>query len=192
MAMRRNASSSKASWAGSSVASRAPSLLGAGGELLEGPEPASEEGGDLFFDRTRVGVELGCGRDEEAAAGEDAAFEVAEEGFAERFEAGEGRSTASVGRDHVVAEDLGRGLDGGELQLLLGAEVGVEAALAHADVLGEAPDRESLEPFDGREAGGGVEDRAAAAQPVGTRLAGGELLRAELTLDKLARSVVNT
>ena len=44
--------------------------------------------------------------------------------------------------------------------------MGVEAALAHADVRGEVPDRESFETLDGGEVGGGAEDRLPAALAV--------------------------
>jgi hypothetical protein len=77
--------------------------------------------------------------------------------------------------DHVVAKDLGGVVDRGELQLLLRPKVGVETALAHADVLGQASDREPLEPLDRGEAGGRVEDLATAAEPVSAGLAGGSL-----------------
>jgi hypothetical protein len=43
--------------------------------------------------------------------------------------------------DDCGLEDLARSINGCELELLLGAEVGIEPALAHADVLGEFADR---------------------------------------------------
>ena len=149
-------------------------MLGTGGQRFEGCEPASEEGGDLLFHPAGVGVELGCRGNEEAASGEHAPLEVAEERLAESFEPGQRRFDGFGWVDDVVPEDRGRGLDRGELKRFLGAEVGVNAALAYADVLGEPPDRESLEPLDRGETGRGVEDRATAAVPVGTRLARAE------------------
>ena len=66
------------------------------------------------------------------------------------------------GRGHLVGEHRARGVDGGELQLLLRAEVREEAALAHADGLGEAADREPVDALDRRQARGLVEDRVSA------------------------------
>src|SRR5690348_7760787 len=47
--------------------------------------------------------------------------------------------------------------------------MGEQAALAHADLVGEAGDGEALDALDGREPTGGVEDRLAAAFTVAAR-----------------------
>ncbi len=47
--------------------------------------------------------------------------------------------------------------------------MGVEAALAHADVLGEFADGENVESAGGGEVGGGEEDGAAGFDAVGAR-----------------------
>jgi hypothetical protein len=51
------------------------------------------------------------------------------------------------GADDLVGEDLGRGVDGRQMKLLLGAEVGEEAALADAEVVGQTLQRDRVEPF---------------------------------------------
>ena len=64
------------------------------------------------------------------------------------------RDTGGCGerrRDDLGREDLPCLLDGGELEILLRAEVGVDTALAHGGGVGEVPDREALEAVDGRE-----------------------------------------
>jgi hypothetical protein len=71
-------------------------------------------------------------------------------------------------RDHLAHEQLGRVIDGGELELLLGAEVSEEAALAHPGRFREPADRQRLEALFGREGGGGVEDRL--PRPLSLRL----------------------
>src|SRR6185436_2233181 len=71
--------------------------------------------------------------------------------------------------DDLAVEDLAGGRDGGELQLLLGAKVRVEPALAHADVRREVADRDPLETVDGGEVGCGAEDGLAAARAVRAR-----------------------
>jgi hypothetical protein len=76
-------------------------------------------------------------------------------------------------RDHVSVEDPLGGVDCRQLELLLRPEVRVEAALAHPDRPGEAADREPVDALDGREASGGVEDRAPAALAVGAAAAFG-------------------
>ena len=90
-----------------------------------------------------------------------------QEPLAERLHAGEAIAGLQGWVDDVGVEDLLGGVDGRELKLLLRTEVGVEAALAHAGGLGEVSDRESLDAFDGRQAGGGVEDGAPAPLAVG-------------------------
>ena len=73
---------------------------------------------------------------------------------------------------------------GGQLEVLLRAEVGVDAALAHVERAGEVADREALEAVDGGERHGFAHDRFASAFAVGARLSWcGHL-------DKIARSVV--
>ena len=53
--------------------------------------------------------------------------------------------------DDLGFEDSSGFVDGGELEILLGAEVGVHAALAHVERAGEVADRETFEPVDGGE-----------------------------------------
>ncbi len=77
------------------------------------------------------------------------------------------------GEHHLLVEDVGGVGDGGQLQLLLGAKVGIETALAHPGVLGEIPDREAVEPVHCRQSGGRVENRLAAAVAVGAGAACG-------------------
>ena len=69
--------------------------------------------------------------------------------------------------DHRGAEALGGGGDRRQLQLLLGAEVGEEAALAHPQLGGEAADRQPLQPLDRGEVDGAVEDRGAGLGALG-------------------------
>ena len=73
------------------------------------------------------------------------------------------------GLDDVRVEDLPGGVHGRELQLFLGAEVRVEAALAHPDVGGEVADGDALEAVDRGEVRGRAQDRLAAALAVRAR-----------------------
>ena len=63
--------------------------------------------------------------------------------------------------DHRRAEALRGGADRRQLQLLLGAEVGEEAALAHPQLGGEAADRQPLQALGRGEVDRAVEDRGA-------------------------------
>jgi hypothetical protein len=110
-----------------------------------------------------VGAELGGGRREEAAAREDATFHVGEEPVAELLQSFHGVDDRPRWLGDLGVEDVPGGLDGGELQLFLGAEVRVEPALAHPDVRGEVADRDAFEAIDCGQVGRGAEDRLAAA-----------------------------
>ena len=103
--------------------------------------------------------------------------------------------------DHVGLEHLLGGGDGGELQLLLGPEVRIEAALAHAARMGEASDRKPVDALDGRQAGGSREDRPSAALAVGapatpadvpalSAAAGDMFVAVRHRTDKIARPIV--
>ena len=103
---------------------------------------------------------------------------------------------AASGRARPRArEERARGVDRRELELLLGAEVGEEAALAHPDRVGQAADREAVDALDRGEPGGLVEDRLRLRSPslrvlrtgLGLRSVSVSLIR----LDKLARPVVH-
>ena len=74
---------------------------------------------------------------------------------------------AERGAEDLVHEGCAGGVDGCELEFLFGAEVGVEAALAHAGREREVPDREALEAVDRRQARGLVEDRRAGSLALG-------------------------
>ena len=107
-------------------------------------KPALERG-DLFLDRSRAGAHLQDGAGEEAAAWERAPHEVVEEGVAHGDELRESRRGGERRFDDLGLEDPFRFVHGGELEILLRAEVGVDAALAHVERAGEVADREAFE-----------------------------------------------
>ena len=87
------------------------------------------------------------------------------------------------------------GLDGRELELLLGPEVGEQAALAHPDRVCESADREAVDALDRGQSRCLAEDRLAA--PARRRSEGASAMRrspsrvaVRSSLDKLARPVV--
>ena len=121
-----------------------------------------------FLDRSRTGAHLQDGAGEEAAARERAPHEVVEERVAHGDELRESRRGGERRFDDLGVEDPSRFVDGRELELLLRAEVGVDAALAHVERAGEVADREALEPVDGRERHGLAHDRLAGAFAVGS------------------------
>ena len=123
--------------------------------------------GDLFLDRTRAGAHLQGGPGEEAPAWERAAHEVVEEGVAHCDELSDSRRGGEGRFDDLGLEDPSRFVDGGELEILFRAEVGVDAALAHVERAGEVADREAFESVEGRERHGLTHDRFAGAFSVG-------------------------
>ena len=126
--------------------------------------------GDSVLHGAWVHVELCADRDEEATAGEDAAFEVGDELLAERVQAFERIRNRLRRLDDLGFEDDARRVHRRELELLLRAEMGVEATLAHTDVRGKVADGEALETVDRGEVGGRAEDRVAAPLAVGASL----------------------
>ena len=106
---------------------------------------------------------------EEATAGEDAVLHVPQKSLAQLAQPLDPRGSGRCGLDHLLGEQRTGRLDGGQLELLLGAEVREEAALAHPDRLGQAADREAAEALDRRELRGFTEDRVTAAAAVAAR-----------------------
>ena len=119
----------------------------------------------------RPAVELGLDGVEEAAAAEHLRAEVLQPAI--RIACSRARPRGRPrGPDHVVDEAAAGGVDRRQLQLLLGAEVREQTALAHAQLGREPADGQALEPFDGGDVGRRLQDRlargvAAPAAPVG-------------------------
>ena len=159
-------------------------LDGGDGELADQRREPGLERRDLLLDRPRAGTDLQGGPGEEAAARERAPQEVVAEGVAHGHELRDPRRGGEGRCDHLGVEDPPRFVHGGELEVLLGAEVGVHAALAHADGAGEVTDREAFEAVEGRERHRLAHDRFAGALSVGA------LLPLAGHVDKIARPVV--
>ena len=109
--------------------------------LGEQREPALAERHGAVADGARTGVELAHRGDEEAPAGEDALLDVVEEPLDVGPQPGHAGRRLARGLDHQLLEDRARRFDRGELQLLLGAEVREQPALAHPDRVGQARER---------------------------------------------------
>jgi len=144
--------------------------LSGGLRVLDGLEqladPALDELEDPVADPAGTGVDLRRHGREEASAREDAALEVGEELVRERPQPRATGRCRHTGLDHLGGEERGGRVDRGELELLLGLEVRVEAALAHADVVGQPADREAVQALDRGQPGCGVEDRVPRALAV--------------------------
>ena len=74
--------------------------------------------------------------------------------------------------DDVLDEALCRGLHRGELEFLLGAEVGEQPALAHAKLAGQAADGQALEPVARSQVDRAIEDRRACGCRLGRHRSG--------------------
>ena len=106
-----------------------------------------------------------------------------EERVADRDELTESRRGCECGFDDLGLEDPSRFVDGGELEILFRAEMGVDATLAHVERPGEVADRESFEAVERRKRYGFTHDRFASVLAVSA-------LFPLIHLDKIARSVV--
>ena len=140
--------SSKVSASGSSSAGSSCRSSATTDELADQRGEIALEGGELLLDRTGTRAHLEDGSGEEAAARERLAREVVEEGVADRDELSEPRCGDQGRCDDLGVEDLPGLVHRGELELLLRAEVGVDAALAHAEPGGEVADGQAFEAVD--------------------------------------------
>src|SRR5207248_649279 len=95
---------------------------------------------------------------EEAAAGEDATFDVSEPRTAERHQTRIAAGFFQRRAERLFDEALPRRLDGCELQVLLRAEMREQAALRHAEVVGQAADGQTFQSFHRCQVDGMVED----------------------------------
>src|SRR3954452_8310884 len=138
---------------------------------------------DFLFDGARAAAHLQDRAREEATTGKRATGEVVEEGVAHRNELPEPRWCGERWFDDLGLEDTGGFVDGGQLEVLLGAEVGIDAALAHVQGTGEVADRETFENLDRGESLGFADDGLPCSYAVGA------LLSIRWHLDKIARSV---
>jgi hypothetical protein len=143
-------------------------------------------------------VDLGRRAGEEAAAREDPVAEVADERVGQGEQGGHaGRRGVGRGDDDAV-EDLLGGVDRRQLEILLRVEVGVQPALAHADLAREPTDREAVESLGRGESGGGDQDRLAraitvrslSARDLGRHRQPSSLGSGRVSISNLARPIV--
>jgi hypothetical protein len=149
--------------------------------------PRRQRGEDGVADGARAAVELDGDRGQEAAGGAvrpgDGVDPLAE-GPEEPVDA---RARADRALGHPLPEPVGGLGDGGQLQGLLGAEVPDHAGLAHAEVGGEPADRDALQPVDGGQREGPVDDAGPGGGGLDDGLAGAH--RPSLTYRSFAKCV---
>ena len=138
--------SSKASWAASvpSAVRAAGGGAGFGGEQVA---PLLLDAGYFVVDAACLRAYLGGRRDEEAPAGEDPPLDVGQVALTQREQA----LPAGLGRAEGWCDDFGDEavpgcVDGRQLELFLGAEQGVHAALGQAGRAGEPADGQASRP----------------------------------------------
>ncbi len=153
-------------------------------ELVDQAREPGLERGDVLLDRARAGAHLQDGAGEEASTGKGVSRQMFEEGVAHGDDLSESWRRGQRGLDDLGSKDPFGFVDGGELQLLLRTEVGVDAALAHAERPGQVADRETFQSVQRRQRHRLAHDRLSSAFPIGAQLPfNGHL-------DKIARSVV--
>ena len=129
------ACSSQASWAGSVSARQLAALDGLRRLLDQQVHPHAHRLGDQVAHGAGAVVELGGGLHQDAAALERVAADVAEPRVEQRAAGGRCPSWSPARARPRSSENTRRAARiGGELQLLLGAEVGEQAALAHPEI----------------------------------------------------------
>ena len=124
---------------------------------------------DQVFDRPRAGVHLQGRVGDETPSGERVALQVLEERLAHPGQLAETGRSRQRRLDDLRIEDPGCLGHGRQLEFLLGTEVRVQAALAHAERSGQVTDGQRVQPVDSGQRRGGAQDRVAGPLPVGPR-----------------------
>ena len=117
------------------------------GGLGEHAHPVPLVGGHAVLQRPGRAAQLSGGGREEAAARERPVLDVGQERLAQCPQPSS-PSAARAGVDHDVDEQLASRVHRRELQVLLGAEVGVHAALADLGGARQLADAQPVEPLD--------------------------------------------
>lgn len=133
-------------------------ILGLPAQTFQGVHPFQHDGGNEIPHGTGPAVELRGRGSEEAASAENLAFGIIQPVPAEGHEAGQARRGFEGGHHHLIDEDGACRLDRGQLQILLGSEMGEKARLAHARGFRELADAEALQAFDGGQLHGFPQD----------------------------------
>ena len=149
LAARMSPLSSNVSASGSSSDGSSPRSMAATTSWRTSAGEPALEGGDALLDRPRPGAHLEGGAGEEAPTRERPPQEVVEVGVAQGDELGQPRCCGEGRFDDLGVEDPLGLLHRGQLEVLLGVEVGVDPALAHVEGGGEVADRQALETVDG-------------------------------------------
>lgn len=115
--------------------------------VLDRIEPRARELGYQVADLSRPAVKLDGAGHEKATASKDAAANVVEPRVEHRKKPDQPALTFKRRVDDFADENVAGLFDDGKLKLFLGAEVRKQAALAHIQLVGEAPDGQAYEPF---------------------------------------------
>ncbi len=119
-----------------------------------------------------LAIELGHRGGEETPSGEHRSIKIRDELLTKSIEADDALANTEPGSDDLSHVSLARFSDSGELKFYFRAEMGEETAFAHAEVLGQLTNRETLEAVRRCNVGGDAEDRASGLGSVRTGCAG--------------------
>jgi 4-oxalocrotonate tautomerase len=125
---------------------------------LEHVQPLTLQRGDGVPYDPGSCIEFSHGRRKEASAGEGSSLHQRNVAVAEGVKCRDTRRVSQAWKDHMVDVDLSCVLDGGELQVLLRAEVSEQAALAHVESRGKPAESQPLKPLDARNRRRDLED----------------------------------
>jgi len=112
-------------------------FLGFGDGACDGANPFVHDFGDTVADDAEATVEFERSGGEEAAAFEDALFNEREPMIDQGPEARDAFGSGNGRAGDLVDEDLASHFYRGKLEFFFGAEMGEEAAFAHAELFGE-------------------------------------------------------
>jgi len=135
-----------------------PSLDAGRDQVLERPHPAAHRGLDRVAHRAVAGIVFVGDGDPEFPGGLVALHDVGQVGGAQRPQAGQPVRLGLRRPDHVALEELPGQPDRLQLQRLLRAEVPVDPRLAHPQLAGQPPDRQSLEAVRARQLERAIQD----------------------------------
>jgi hypothetical protein len=141
-------------------------VLRIAGGAFQIAQPFFHQAYDAIANRAGAIIEFQRSGGEKASAGKGFLFAVGEQVFAEGAEETEAAELGG-GADNLCDEDVAGFVHDGALQILFGAEVGEEAALADAEGSGEFADGEAFQAFQGRDVDGFAEDGAAGFEAAG-------------------------
>ena len=133
----------------------------------DGADPFVHDRGDAVAHHSQPPIELKRSRGKKTPAFENSFFDKNQPVIKQRPEPGHTFGRGNRRARHLINKNLASHFDGGELQLFLGAKMGEESALAHAQLFGERADGKTFQTLSRGDIDSASEDGFAGAQALG-------------------------